>query len=355
MRCPKCGYISFDYNHECPKCNKDVSTEVAKVGLPSYKPNPPSLLGALTGEANESNVGFELDPSSSLEITKDMGDVVLSDSSVLETDGVELEEAGVESVDFSHEDSTMDVDDDLELDLDDTGELEEESLEIDEPLATESELDDTGELEDDSLEIDEPLAMESELDDSEELALDEPDDSQETVEPTLIEPDQGDSLEFELDDSIEGLDEQPTPAEPQQEDSMEINLDDIAIDEDELAKLEVDEEETLSIDQAAAQEKIKAAKDDDSDLGESSMIELDLDDLKINKTGQLEIKEQAQFSEGLKQAAKSKKKVTDETATKIDQEIDKVKLDLDDDDDIPMDIEKLDLEIDIEKPEDKIL
>jgi len=54
MKCPKCGYVSFDYNLTCPKCEKDISSEQEKLHLPSFRPEPPSLLGALTGEANDS-------------------------------------------------------------------------------------------------------------------------------------------------------------------------------------------------------------------------------------------------------------------------------------------------------------
>ena len=57
MKCPKCGYISFDYNLSCPKCNKDISTEQEKLHIPAFRPDPPFLLGALTGEANESHGG----------------------------------------------------------------------------------------------------------------------------------------------------------------------------------------------------------------------------------------------------------------------------------------------------------
>lgn len=55
MKCPKCNYISFDYNQVCPKCNKDIASEQKKLNLPSFKPSPPSLLGTLTGEASESH------------------------------------------------------------------------------------------------------------------------------------------------------------------------------------------------------------------------------------------------------------------------------------------------------------
>ncbi len=58
MRCPKCSYISFEYNASCPKCNKDISLEAKKLNLPLYKPNPPSLLGTLTGETDDSYTGL---------------------------------------------------------------------------------------------------------------------------------------------------------------------------------------------------------------------------------------------------------------------------------------------------------
>ena len=49
MRCPRCGYVSFDYNLECPKCRSDTSVEQSKLHLPSFEPFPPFLLGALVG------------------------------------------------------------------------------------------------------------------------------------------------------------------------------------------------------------------------------------------------------------------------------------------------------------------
>lgn len=63
MKCPKCGYMSFDFNQICPKCNKDVSALRDKMSLPPFRPAPPSLLGALTGEASDSNIGLSVDGS----------------------------------------------------------------------------------------------------------------------------------------------------------------------------------------------------------------------------------------------------------------------------------------------------
>jgi len=54
MKCPKCSYISFDYNEICPKCNKDISTEREKMNLPTFRPNPPFLLGSLVGASKGS-------------------------------------------------------------------------------------------------------------------------------------------------------------------------------------------------------------------------------------------------------------------------------------------------------------
>ena len=55
MKCPKCSYVSFDYNLTCPKCDKDISSEQEKLHLPAFRPDPPFLLGSLTGEPNESH------------------------------------------------------------------------------------------------------------------------------------------------------------------------------------------------------------------------------------------------------------------------------------------------------------
>ncbi len=54
MKCPKCGYISFDHNAICPKCKKDISSERDRMNLSAYKADPPFLLGALLGEIEES-------------------------------------------------------------------------------------------------------------------------------------------------------------------------------------------------------------------------------------------------------------------------------------------------------------
>jgi len=52
VKCPKCGYVSFNSNLECPKCKSDLSVEQRKLNLPSFNPSPPSLPGAIVGNEN---------------------------------------------------------------------------------------------------------------------------------------------------------------------------------------------------------------------------------------------------------------------------------------------------------------
>jgi hypothetical protein len=53
MRCTKCGFISFDFNQVCPKCNRGLADEQKRFNLPSFRPDPPMLLGRLLGESND--------------------------------------------------------------------------------------------------------------------------------------------------------------------------------------------------------------------------------------------------------------------------------------------------------------
>ena len=43
MRCPNCGYVSFDYSVQCPKCKTALSAQRLLLNLPEIRPNPISL------------------------------------------------------------------------------------------------------------------------------------------------------------------------------------------------------------------------------------------------------------------------------------------------------------------------
>jgi len=59
MKCPKCKFTTFDYLDTCPRCGKDMAAEKANLNIFSIKPNPPFLLGSLTGDLNDSAFGLE--------------------------------------------------------------------------------------------------------------------------------------------------------------------------------------------------------------------------------------------------------------------------------------------------------
>jgi len=44
MRCPKCGFYSFDFLDECPKCKQDWRELKEKLGIKSFKPQELNLL-----------------------------------------------------------------------------------------------------------------------------------------------------------------------------------------------------------------------------------------------------------------------------------------------------------------------
>ena len=124
MKCPKCGYISFDNNQVCPKCNRDISYEQEKLNFPAFRPNPPSLLGALTGEVIESHVDMQIDQSYSEDVSTDIvteEDVNYEDSGVIDMGEVTFDDSGaLDRGDVVFSDSQMDVD----LELGETNEFE---------------------------------------------------------------------------------------------------------------------------------------------------------------------------------------------------------------------------------------
>jgi len=85
MKCPKCNYITFDYLDTCPRCGKDMSAEKAKLSIFSIKPDPPSLLGSLTGDLNSSSIELRVPES----IKKGAEDMKLEGEEVYD-DGSEL-------------------------------------------------------------------------------------------------------------------------------------------------------------------------------------------------------------------------------------------------------------------------
>lgn len=250
MKCPKCGYISFDYNQVCPKCNKGITDEQAKMNLPSFRPDPPSLLGILIGEGGESNRGFQVDNASAMD-TSDM-DLSFDDSeAIMGPDEVEMGES---------------QDLDINLEPDDSGEFELPADEGDESVDVVPDLE-LGE-EDEGLSLD-----------MDEISFDDSGDDTESSEA-----DDGMEIGLELGDI--SLDE----SEPDEEDES-INLEELSLDDSGPVDDGVGEETIPEMEEAAVEvDSISMEEVGEETPGEDrSEIELGLDDLKVNETGELEI------------------------------------------------------------------
>jgi hypothetical protein len=201
MKCSKCGYISFDYNQVCPKCNKEISGDQGKLNLPAFRPDPPSFLGALTGEHNESQVNLSID-SGSVMGGQDEEDADLEDSVVMESEEMSLDDEEDLDISLEAEDtgefeepaedvitesvSDFDIegdDEEISLDMDDLSTEESESEEIAPMESVVDEEQDEGELDLDELQVDE----------TGQFKISTPDEPDEPV-------DKGDEIEMDLED-----------------------------------------------------------------------------------------------------------------------------------------------------------
>lgn len=273
MRCTKCGYISFDHNQICPKCNKDISDEQAKLNLPTYKSNPPSLLGMLTGVGDESNVGFTLDSDDAL---RDAGvGLDFEDTSMMESDELEF----------------GDDDQDVEISLnDDTGEFELPEIDLDEQSGDETDIDLGGE--DDSNDTSDDLDLDLGDVSMEEGNIDDTSDSLDGISPeeSVVIDGMSDSVSVEDTGSID-----------HSKSTVELNVSDLKINE--TGELEINsipdeifspdklpEEDELDIDEIdiESEENIEAGRSPDR---KSNTGSLDLSDLSLNESGSVSIDE----------------------------------------------------------------
>jgi hypothetical protein len=258
MKCPKCGYISFDFHQVCPKCSKDISAEQQKLNLPAFRPEPPSLLGALLGEAGES--GMHMSSSAEMAVMHEEPEISMTDSSAIESGDLRI-------------DDSQEVD--LGLDLEAGGEEEATQLEegLQEP-ALDLELEGpseeglsngTGEIILPDAESLTPLEKDVE-EQEEEITLDLGDLSSETAEPE----------EKALLDSV-----------GKEEESLGIDLGDLTVEEPGASTREpaLDDSGEVPLDLDAVSLK------DEEEIGAEGKeeITLNLDDLKVNETGELEI------------------------------------------------------------------
>jgi len=153
MRCPKCGYISFDHNISCPKCNKDISGEQRKLNLPSFMPDPLPLLTALFGGTGESQAGLAMGGMADTLRLDHLPEVSITEPEELDVKTLAGEEG--EEVEIELETGMGTEDEDLMIDLGPEGDSLEGigELEIDEELLQGKDESGTRELELDTAEM----------------------------------------------------------------------------------------------------------------------------------------------------------------------------------------------------------
>jgi hypothetical protein len=248
MKCPKCGFISFDYNLSCPKCNKDISSEQEKLHIPAFRPDPPFLLGALTGEANESHVGPT--PSASQISFEQEADISLDEPSHEESGEVAVEDSSELNLDSG------------ELSLDDTSSLSLDTGEVQAQVAKGLQKPKTGK--------DKPGTGEFKLEPEADLAdLDLGEEGEE---------------DLSLDSGEKG--EEASPAQEAEDSELDITLD---LEEDEASGSEPTSDLLTPAGAEASAPELEPLDLDAEEPQGKEEIELSLDDLKINDTGELEL------------------------------------------------------------------
>lgn len=369
MRCPKCGYISFDYNEICPRCNKAITPDREKMRLPSFKPDPPSLLRTLTGKAKKSSdVDLMEAPDTADLLDRELDfsaeDLDFKDEEVLtaETNEQELvdtysfevpleeeaEERGQESTEtFEFSESPEDIE---EVELSSIESDEDLSIDIEEIAIEDSELEPSSEPS-----IGDEIVLESddittEVEDTEATSATElPSFDEETAsldlgdlieaEPGITLEEQEEEVPVEIDETVSvDLDEQ-SPGEPE-----------IVLEEEEAAPFDLDKTISLNLeDLPKAESEISLEEEPGSEGGKQEEL-LSLEDLKDEEI----------------ESIVSDSEVSSEDLA-IDQELD-LALDEDtlsteeipisietseNDEDLSIDLDSLDLDLELEEPDDK--
>ena len=189
MKCPKCGYISFDYNQACPKCKKGLTQVREKMNHFSFSPTFASQPGLeiqdrddsvvieqKTGIDVEESVALESQDSQDFEIQLDAASEQVLEESDMELslenesddlsldfdepeapqmEGVSVTEESIEAdLDLAFQDDEFTLDfDDLSIDAADEPSLEVEELALDDADSRAQQLEEIAEIDMD-LEID---------------------------------------------------------------------------------------------------------------------------------------------------------------------------------------------------------
>lgn len=355
MKCPKCGYISFDFNQVCPKCSKDIGSEQDKLNLPSFRPETPAFLGALLGEADDSGAvqmgtGTEIDTGEhGVEVdfedsgATDSGELSFEDAEAMDSGELAFEDSGaMDSGELALEDSG-----DLDISLESEGVGEVEPAE--EPISAF----DSGELM--------PSAGETEIASEESVT-----DFDLEGDPELRSMGTGEMSSMEPEAEL------TTPEPGPEEGELEIDLDDLSLEDSGVAEalekgeLPAESEATPNDVDSLALDLEETPQEAETPVEpvEEEEVALDLDDLKIDESGELKVDTGA---EAPGEVSLEEAPAEVEAQEEMESESEELALDLDalsadveetskapgGGDDLSLDLDDLELELDLEDKEEE--
>jgi hypothetical protein len=190
MRCPKCGFISFDHLASCAKCGRDISEVASELQGTSIKVEAPMFLSGALAALSESEESFE--------------------DHAMEADG----------------DEGIDFDMEMEADEEEAGEMTAAEEDVDFSFEKEAEEFEVAEEADIGLaEPEEAADFEIEAKAEEEPELEKAEDSFEELDFLGgVDDEEEGGLEFDLEDFMEDIDDDK-PEASATEDTVDIDLD----------------------------------------------------------------------------------------------------------------------------------
>ena len=334
MKCPKCRYISFDHSQVCPKCEKDITLEQSKLNLPLFLANPPFLLASLIGEIEEIHGEYDI--------------------------GTHADGLGAEDSGFSFDDTTV-----LEgASFDETQDL---SMSLEEEQALKEDLDE--------LPLEEPVETGETGESGESLMFGEPEGAlkEETAGESPSQDGTGEeiTLDFEEPTISERSAEIDGTQELGEEKKLDLDLGELTIDEaDETLEMGGGQDEDDWKEGPPENAAFSLGPENETQGDGTGEIELSLDDLKIDDTGELLIGDDTVVIDSNEIAAEFEQKtgehrgggdseVKGENLARVlpDEaptlESESIPVEMAKEEEMNIDLDDLDLELDLDEPEGK--
>jgi hypothetical protein len=106
MRCPKCGYISYDHLTACAKCGRDVSELAAELQGTSIKTEAPMFLSGALGAFSGEEVEFSFEEEGEEEADISLAEAEAEEAATMEA-GEDVDfDLGVEEAELPEEEMT---------------------------------------------------------------------------------------------------------------------------------------------------------------------------------------------------------------------------------------------------------